>query len=182
MHDFSKVMDAIEWDSNQGLLSATREGLHFAAPRYCQIAGSLKAAGFAWVCGKWFAPLSSYEDVRKILKNITPEMCAEIPRPSKFGIIAREWRRYNCPVTSREFRPWCARIIGPHPKYKLEREFMKGELDMHEANSVGSRGVRILWHVPAGQYQVKGNEFFAVDEFGVVVSASAAEVMESVNA
>ena len=36
---------------------------------------------------------------------------------------------------------WVAEIIGRHPKFRFQREFLRFKKDYSEANSIGSRGV-----------------------------------------
>lgn len=50
--------------------------------------------------------------------------------------------------------PWVARILGPDPKYKLRREFVRARKDYDESNSVGSRGVHLVFLLSDGVFEV----------------------------
>jgi len=53
-------------------------------------------------------------------------------------------------------RPWVAEIVGKDPKYKYARSFLRAYKDYSEANSVGSRGVYLLYTLEEGcVYEVK---------------------------
>ena len=52
-------------------------------------------------------------------------------------------------------RPWVARITGTDPRYGLQREFLRGQKDYADANSVGSRGVYVYYPLPPGVYEVQ---------------------------
>lgn len=47
-------------------------------------------------------------------------------------------------------RPWVAEIIGEHDHFGLERHFLQGQKDYSEANSIGSRGVYLYYHLREG--------------------------------
>lgn len=49
-------------------------------------------------------------------------------------------------------RPWVARIIGRHPLYKLDREFLDAKRDYSEATRSGKRGVRLWFVLDSGSY------------------------------
>lgn len=51
-------------------------------------------------------------------------------------------------------RAWVARITGLDPQYHFNREFVRGQKDYSEANSVGSRGVYIYYALTDGVYEV----------------------------
>lgn len=48
-------------------------------------------------------------------------------------------------------KPWVAEIIGTHPKYRLDRRFLKGQLDFRNANRKGN-GVRMVFELESGRY------------------------------
>lgn len=51
---------------------------------------------------------------------------------------------------------WVAEITGLHPKYKFERNFLKGKKDYSESNSKGSRGIYLSYYPEHGKiYEVK---------------------------
>lgn len=50
--------------------------------------------------------------------------------------------------------PWVARITGTDHRYKLQREFVQGDKDYSNANSVGSRGVELVYWLEPGVYEV----------------------------
>lgn len=81
--------------------------------------------------------------------------------------------------------PWVAQITGRDRKYGLKREFVRGQKDYTEANSVGSRGVFVLYILEKCRiYEVakltKWNKperyFFRLDEDGIEVKLTGAEV------
>lgn len=53
-------------------------------------------------------------------------------------------------------QPWVARIEGSDPKYGLKREFLQAKWDYSQANSKGTRGVRLWFVLSSGHlYEVK---------------------------
>lgn len=44
-------------------------------------------------------------------------------------------------------KPWVAEITGKDEKYKFKRTFLNGQKDYSEANSKGSRGVYLYFHL-----------------------------------
>jgi len=51
-------------------------------------------------------------------------------------------------------KPWVARITGLDAKYGLARQFLRGQKDYSQANSVGSRGVYLYFALKDGFYEV----------------------------
>lgn len=52
-------------------------------------------------------------------------------------------------------RPWVAEIIGYDRRFKFCRSFVRGQVDYSEANSQGSRGVYLHFHVrDGGVYEI----------------------------
>jgi hypothetical protein len=51
-------------------------------------------------------------------------------------------------------QPWIARIVGTCVRFGLKREFLHGEKDHLESNSVGSRGVYVHHDLVCGLYEV----------------------------
>lgn len=51
-------------------------------------------------------------------------------------------------------QPWVARIVGPHPRYKLLREFVRGQRDFIEAYGTG-RGIKMNFYIKPGIYEVR---------------------------
>lgn len=47
---------------------------------------------------------------------------------------------------------WVAEIIGPHPKYRYGRRFLRGKKDYSHSNSTGSRGVCAWYILESGKY------------------------------
>lgn len=69
----------------------------------------------------------------------------------------KEWggvRRYEEALGHDKTRPWVARLTGLSDKYGFEREFIHGQKDYRDANSVGSRGVYEYFPLPPGMYEV----------------------------
>ena len=54
--------------------------------------------------------------------------------------------------------PWCARITGMDSRFGFRREFMDGQKDYSQANSVGSRGIYLYYTLPPGVYEVFSRE------------------------
>jgi hypothetical protein len=53
-------------------------------------------------------------------------------------------------------RCWVARITGLDKRYGFRREFIRGQTDYSQANSIGSRGVFIWYHLAdSGLYEIK---------------------------
>ena len=57
-------------------------------------------------------------------------------------------------MTKKGMRPWVARITGTDPRFGLAREFLQGQKDYSQANSVGSRGVCLYFPLKDGIYEV----------------------------
>lgn len=53
-------------------------------------------------------------------------------------------------------KPWVAEIVGTHPKWKLDRQFVDAFIDYSGANSKGSRGIEYTYQLEDGIYEVKG--------------------------
>lgn len=51
-------------------------------------------------------------------------------------------------------KPWVARITGRDPVYGYARQFMRGQKDYSQANSIGSRGVYLYYALESGVYEV----------------------------
>lgn len=51
-------------------------------------------------------------------------------------------------------RPWVARLTGLDDQYTFKREFIQGQKDYSQGNSVGSRGVYLYYALPDGVYEV----------------------------
>ena len=62
----------------------------------------------------------------------------------------------RCDLFTIPKRSWCARIIGVHPKYRWEREFLKGMKDYSGSNSKGSRGITCTYILESWNvYEIK---------------------------
>ena len=80
---------------------------------------------------------------------------------------------------------WAARIIGVDSDDNLKREFLKGQRDYTEANSVGSRGIFTYYPLPDGIYEVndryhwcKVRRYFCRVIDAKIIEISKEEVME----
>lgn len=52
-------------------------------------------------------------------------------------------------------RPWVAEVTGRDPRYRYTRQFLDGRKDYSAANSIGSRGVYVYYHLEPGRiYEV----------------------------
>ncbi len=62
-------------------------------------------------------------------------------------------------------RPWVARITGGCPNWGLERDFVRGNKDYSRANSKGSRGVMLYYHLrEGGVYEVNELESWSTTD------------------
>jgi len=83
---------------------------------------------------------------------------------------------------------WVAEILGPGDHYKWERDFLKGKKDYTNANSIGSRGVMVYYHLKDGPvYEVHSwvswssvDRYFCRIESGEIVRMTEEEVEERV--
>jgi len=73
--------------------------------------------------------------------------------------------------------PWIAKIIGVRPDGFLRREFVEGQRDYRDANSVGSRGIYIYYALQPGIYEINSPETWKrVDRYFLrVIDDKAAE-------
>ncbi len=86
-------------------------------------------------------------------------------------------------------RPWVAEITGPDPRYRLARKFLDGRKDYSEANSIGSRGVYVYYHLEPGRiYEVndlatwrRTDRYFCRVEDGRLVRMAEEEVLACLN-
>jgi hypothetical protein len=81
---------------------------------------------------------------------------------------------------------WVAQITGVHPKYKYERQFLRGKKDYTHANRKGSRGVFVYYLLESGNvYEVKKSSkcrfFCIVDDEGDVVEVDKDYVEKWIN-
>lgn len=79
--------------------------------------------------------------------------------------------------------PWVARITGHSLEYGLAREFLRPRRDYKDANSVGSRGVRLCYLLPEGVYEVhawetwqRDRRYFVRSQAGRITEISLEEV------
>lgn len=49
-------------------------------------------------------------------------------------------------------RPWIARILGPDPEFRFQREFLRGKRDYSDADKKG-RGIRVWYVLEPGYYE-----------------------------
>ena len=86
---------------------------------------------------------------------------------------------------------WAAEIVGPDPKYRLARRFLRGNVDYSHANGNGSRGVRKEFILESGHiYEVRSQEtwshfsryFCTVSEDGEVIKIDEETACHSVGA
>lgn len=71
---------------------------------------------------------------------------------------ASEWRGervYEEAMGRDQGRPWVAKLTGLDARYGFAREFLRGQTDYSQANSVGSRGVYEYFILEPGVYEVK---------------------------
>lgn len=85
--------------------------------------------------------------------------------------------------TGQKKRCWVARITGYDPKYGYKREFVRGQVEYAESNSVGSRGVFIYYFLDPGVYQVNApvswrndERYFILSEHGKIKKISEADM------
>lgn len=70
------------------------------------------------------------------------------------GDIDPDFRRQLTPREHLRSQPWIARLTGLDQQFKFKREFVRGQKDYSQANSVGSRGVYIYYALTSGIYEV----------------------------
>lgn len=86
-------------------------------------------------------------------------------------------------------RPWVAEITGRDPRYQYSRKFLDGQKDYSEANSIGSRGVYVYYHLEPGRiYEVndlatwrRTDRYFCRVEDGRVIRMAEEEVLACLN-
>lgn len=62
--------------------------------------------------------------------------------------------RYGEMLGNDKSRPWVARLTGLDPKFGFARQFLRGQRDYSQANSIGSRGVKEYFPLDPGVYEV----------------------------
>lgn len=90
----------------------------------------------------------------------------------------------NVPEMAKIHRPWVAEITGWRGGRWFERDFLGGQKDYSEANSVGSRGVHIYYHLREGRiyeiYDMRSwrdhRRYFCTVSGGQIVQMDAEEV------
>lgn len=85
--------------------------------------------------------------------------------------------------------PWVARITGKDARYGFAREFVRGQKDYAQANSIGSRGVFLAYFLEDGIYEVcqrtswkKVTRYFARAESGTLFRITREDVEAWLNA
>lgn len=86
-------------------------------------------------------------------------------------------------------RPWVAEITGLDPQYRYKRAFLSGQKDYSEANSIGSRGVYVYYHLEPGRvYEVnelvtwtRTRRYFCRVEHGRIVEMGREEALACVD-
>lgn len=75
-------------------------------------------------------------------------------------------------------QPWVARIVGTCKRFGLSREFIRGEKDYTESNTVGSRGVYLHYHLADGIYEINDLESWGRSRryFLLVIGGSSREI------
>lgn len=101
-----------------------------------------------------------------------------------FAQRARGWRALGPVLDFPVRRPWVAEILAHRGGRWYERQFLDGQKDYSEANSIGSRGVYLYFHLREGRiYEVhelqswrRSRRYFCTVSGGDVVEMSADEV------
>jgi len=75
-------------------------------------------------------------------------------KPPQFGRRELDAIRFG----TRKHVPWIAEIIGIRPDGKLRRQFVDGQRDYSNANSVGSRGIYLYYALRPGLYEINSPE------------------------
>lgn len=75
-------------------------------------------------------------------------------KPSLFGRRELDAIRFG----TKKHVPWIAKIIGVRPDGFLRREFVDGQRDYSQANSVGSRGIYLYYALRPGLYEINSPE------------------------
>jgi len=96
--------------------------------------------------------------------------------------------RYGEYLGRDQSRPWVARLTGLDAKYGFAREFVHGQRDYSQANSVGSRGVYEYIPLKDGVYEVnerltwkRARRYFIRVQDAQITEISRDEVMECLN-
>lgn len=93
----------------------------------------------------------------------------------------------NIAIGSVKPRHWVAEITGVDNKYKWARKFLIGKKDYSESNSVGSRGIYVLYKLGTEKvYQISSPQswkstdkyFCYVDNYGNVIRIDEEDVSE----
>jgi len=95
-----------------------------------------------------------------------------------------EYFQRNLDLSASLRKTWVAEIEGHGDHYKWERRFLKGNKDYSQANSIGSRGVMVYYHLKEGPvYEVHSwvswssvDRYFCRVEEGVVIRMTEEEV------
>jgi hypothetical protein len=76
--------------------------------------------------------------------------------------------------------PWVARILGRHPKFRFDRDFVRGMKDYSKANGAGSRGVYSTYWLEPGIYEVAEKRSWGSSRryFCVVYNGEVTEIPE----
>lgn len=107
------------------------------------------------------------------------------PAPRLLASLRLEAIGDNLPRAARatRSRPWVARIVGIDERFGLAREFVRGQKDYRDANSVGSRGVYYYYLLEPGVYEVCSPEswqrterYFVASHRGEIVRIERGEV------
>ena len=84
--------------------------------------------------------------------------------------------RYSEYLGHNKSRPWVAMIKGYDEKFGIAREFVRGQIDYSQSNSVGSRGVYLYYALKPGIYEVNERSTWSkVRRFFVRVEGAAYE-------
>lgn len=68
--------------------------------------------------------------------------------------VPRSVERYSGMLGRDKSRPWVARLIGLDVQHGFAREFLRGQIDYSQSNSVGSRGIYLYFALKDGVYEV----------------------------
>lgn len=97
--------------------------------------------------------------------------------------LIKEMELYKKRLGWDQSKPWVARITGFDEQFGLVREFIKGQKDYSQANSVGSRGIYLYYPLKDGVYEVNkriswrhGRRYFILVVSSEIVEVSREEV------
>lgn len=142
---------------------------------------------------KVFAEAAQLDDETSVVKLLLDKLYPSPPPPGSVSIkleaIGDNATGNTLFGASRPSRAWVAEIVEKDPRWKFKREFLKGNKDYFDANSVGSRSVYLHYCLSPGRvYEIsdpqswrKTVRYFCRVEDGRLIQMSEEEVLQWLN-